>query len=69
MFVPRDARDTMSDGGLNGIRTMSAAAARDGVDVRTSHRVQRLLTSGGAVAGVDATGPRRAACGCAPARP
>lgn len=58
VFVPRDARDTMSDGGLNGIRTLSAAAARDGVDVRTGHRVQRLLTSGGAVAGVDATGPR-----------
>ena len=35
VFVPRDARDTMSDGGLNGIRTMSAAAERDGVDVRT----------------------------------
>ena len=26
VFVPRDARDTMSDGGLNGIRTLSAAA-------------------------------------------
>jgi 3-oxosteroid 1-dehydrogenase len=58
VFVPRDARDTMSDGGLNGIRTLSAAAERDGVDVRIGHRVQRLLTSGGAVAGVEATGPR-----------
>jgi predicted oxidoreductase len=58
VFVPRDARATMSDGGLNGIRTMSAAAARDGVDVRTSHRVQRLLIADGAVAGVDATGPQ-----------
>ena len=57
MLVPRDARDTMSDGGLNGIRTLSAAATRDGVDIRTEHRVQRLLTMGGAVAGVDATGP------------
>ena len=54
---PRDARATMSDGGQNGIRTMSAAATRDGVDVRTSHRVQRLLISDGAVVGVDATGP------------
>ncbi len=55
VFVPRDARESMSDGGLNGIRTLSAAARRDGVDVRVSHRVQRLLTSGGAVAGVEAT--------------
>jgi predicted oxidoreductase len=57
VFVPRDARDTMSDGGLNGIRTLSAAAQRDGVDVRTEHRVQRLLTHAGAVAGVEASGP------------
>jgi succinate dehydrogenase/fumarate reductase flavoprotein subunit len=57
VFVPRDARDTMSDGGLNGIRTLSAAARRDGVDVRTEHRVQRLLTHDGAVAGVEASGP------------
>jgi len=55
VLVPRDARESMSDGGLNGIRTLAAAAQRDGVDIRTSHRVQRLLTSGGAVSGVDAT--------------
>ena len=51
----------MSDGGLNGIRTLSAAAERDGVDVRTGHRVQRLLiTDGGAVVGVEATTGRTA---------
>ena len=47
----------MSDGGQVGIRTMSAAAERDGVDVRVSHRVQRLVMEGGAVVGVEATGP------------
>jgi hypothetical protein len=47
----------MSDGGQVGIRTMSAAAARDGVDVRLSHRVQRLVIEGGAVVGVEASGP------------
>lgn len=55
VLIPRDARATMSDGGVNGIRTMSAAAVRDGVDVRTGHRVQRLLRTAGAVSGVDAS--------------
>jgi 3-oxosteroid 1-dehydrogenase len=55
VFVPVDARESMSDGGLNGIRTMSAAARRDGVDVRVGHRVQRLVLDGGDVVGVQAT--------------
>jgi hypothetical protein len=56
VLVPRDARESMSDGGVNGIRTMSAAARRDGVDIRTGHRVQRVLRDAdGAVVGVDAT--------------
>ncbi|MEN3283719.1 MAG: 3-oxosteroid 1-dehydrogenase [Solirubrobacteraceae bacterium] len=55
VLVPADARDTMSDGGQVAIRTMSAAAARDGVDVRTGHRVQRLVVDDGAVVGVEAT--------------
>src|SRR3954454_10752213 len=42
VLVPVDARESMSDGGLNAVRTLSAAAERDGVDVRTGHRVQRL---------------------------
>jgi 3-oxosteroid 1-dehydrogenase len=55
VLVPAGARESMSDGGSVGIATMSAAAARDGVDVRVSHRVQRLVVAGGAVAGVEAT--------------
>jgi len=37
------------------VRTLSAAAERDGVDVRTGHRVQRVITSGQRVVGVEAT--------------
>lgn len=55
VYVPRDARESMSDGGINGIRTMSAAARRDGVDVRVGHRVQRLVMDGSTVTGVEAT--------------
>jgi predicted oxidoreductase len=55
VLVPRDARESMSDGGQVAVRTMSAAARRDGVDVRTSHRVQRLVTHDRAVVGVEAT--------------
>jgi hypothetical protein len=55
VLVPEDARESMSDGGEVGVRTMSEAAARDGVDVRTGHRVQRLVMADGAVVGVEAT--------------
>ena len=55
VLVPRGARDTMSDGGAVGVASMAAAAARDGVDVRTGHRVQRLVLRDGAVVGVEAT--------------
>src|SRR3954469_7597514 len=51
VLVPEGARASMSDGGQVGIRTMSAATERDGVDVRVSHRVQRLLVTGGARGG------------------
>jgi 3-oxosteroid 1-dehydrogenase len=57
VLVPEGARESMSDGGVVGIRTMSAAAERDGVDMRVSHRVQRLVTADGAVVGVEASGP------------
>src|SRR3954452_16049257 len=57
VLVPRDARDTMSDGGAVGTASMAAAAERDGVDIRVSHRVQRLVVSDGAVVGVEATTP------------
>ena len=55
VLVPEGARESMSDGGEVGVRTMSEAAARDGVDIRTRHRVQRLVTADGAVVGVEAS--------------
>jgi succinate dehydrogenase/fumarate reductase flavoprotein subunit len=57
VLVPLEARESMSDGGAVGIRTMSAAAERDGVDIRLSHRVQRVVVDGGAVVGVEADTP------------
>lgn len=56
VLVPSDARESMSDGGRCAIRQMSAAAERDGVDIRTGHRVQRLVLDGERVVGVEATG-------------
>ena len=55
VLLPRDASETMSDGGRVGIRTMSEAAERDGVVIRTGHRVQRMVVADGAVVGVEAT--------------
>ena len=58
VLVPLDARESMSDGGAVGVATMSAAARRDGVDIRLSHRVQRVVVSpDGAVVGVEAETP------------
>ena len=55
VLLPKDARETMSDGGEVAIRTMSAAAKRDGVDIRTGHRVQRVIrNSAGEIIGVEA---------------
>jgi 3-oxosteroid 1-dehydrogenase len=55
VLVPAGARDSMSDGGLVAIASMSAAADRDGVQICTGHRVQRVVRSGEAVIGVEAT--------------
>jgi 3-oxosteroid 1-dehydrogenase len=55
VLLPKAARETMSDGGEVAVRTMSAAAKRDGVDIRTGHRVQRLIrNAAGEVIGVEA---------------
>jgi 3-oxosteroid 1-dehydrogenase len=55
VLLPKDARETMSDGGEVAILTMSAAAKRDGVDIRTGHRVQRLIrNAANEVIGVEA---------------
>src|SRR5882757_8485735 len=56
VLVPVDASESMSDGGENAVRTLSAAAERDGVDVRTGHLVQRVILDGtGRVVGVEAS--------------
>ncbi|MBY3555311.1 FAD-dependent oxidoreductase [Modestobacter lapidis] len=55
VLVPAGARESMSDGGAVGVAAMAAAAERDGVGVRTGHRVQRLVVDDGAVVGVEAT--------------
>src|SRR5665213_1562365 len=55
VLLPKDARDTMSDGGEVAIRTMSEAARAAGVDIRTGHRVQRTIVSDkGEVIGIEA---------------
>ncbi len=55
VLLPRDAAASMSDGGRVAIRTMSAACERDGVELRTGHRAERvILNDGGAVVGVEA---------------
>jgi hypothetical protein len=55
VLLPKGARDSMSDGGEVAIRTMSDAARKAGVDVRTGHRVQRaVVNERGEVIGVEA---------------
>jgi 3-oxosteroid 1-dehydrogenase len=43
VLLPKGACDTMSDGGEVAVRTMSETARRDGVDIRTGVRVQRVI--------------------------
>ena len=43
VLLPKAARDSMSDGGVVAVRTMSQAAKRDGIDIRVNHRVQRVV--------------------------
>jgi len=57
VLVPSEACATMSDGGLVAVSSMGEAARRDGVDIRTGHRVQRLILDQGAVVGVVASTP------------
>ncbi|MEQ9812526.1 MAG: FAD-dependent oxidoreductase [Azospirillaceae bacterium] len=55
VLVPKGARESMSDGGAVAIQTMSDSARREGVDIRTGHRVQRVITNAaGEVIGVEA---------------
>ena len=56
VLLPKDACETMSDGGKVAIRTMLAAAERDDIGVRPGHRVQRVAQDAdGRVIGVVAT--------------
>jgi succinate dehydrogenase/fumarate reductase flavoprotein subunit len=55
VLLPKTARDSMSDGGEVAVRTMSEAARKAGVDIRTNHRVQRVIVNdGNEVVGVEA---------------
>lgn len=55
VLVTKQARDSMSDGGVHAVRTMAAAAKKAGAEIRTSHRVQRAIVDGsGRVVGVEA---------------
>ena len=55
VLLPKGARETMSDGGEVAVKTMSAAAKNDGVDIRAGHRVQRVIKNGkGEIIGVEA---------------
>jgi 3-oxosteroid 1-dehydrogenase len=55
VLIHRDAAESMSDGGVWSIKTMAAVAVRDGVDVRTGHRAQRLILDSRRVAGIEAS--------------
>jgi 3-oxosteroid 1-dehydrogenase len=55
VLLPKGACDSMSDGGAVAVRSMLDAARRAGVEVRTSCRVQHLMTDeDGTVTGVEA---------------
>ena len=55
VLFPKDGAASMSDGGQVATRTLTAACRRDGVVIKTSHRVQKvILNEKGAVIGVEA---------------
>ena len=55
VLVTKQARDSMSDGGVHAVRTLAAAAEKAGTDIRTGHRVQRVIADDtGRVIGVEA---------------
>jgi succinate dehydrogenase/fumarate reductase flavoprotein subunit len=55
VLVPADAREDSTDGGLVAVRNLAAAAGEAGVEIRTGHRVQRLVLEGADVVGVEAS--------------
>ena len=68
VLIHRDAAESMSDGGRHSIASMAAAATRDGVDVRLSHRVQRAVVDGRGSSAWRPPRPTARGCGSAPAR-
>lgn len=55
VLVTKQARDTMSDGGVHAVRTLAEAAKKAGASIRTGHRVQRVVQDEkGRVSGVEA---------------
>jgi 3-oxosteroid 1-dehydrogenase len=55
VLVTKQARESMSDGGVHAIRTLAEAARKAGVDIRTDTRVQRtIVNDDGRVVGVEA---------------
>lgn len=55
VLIPEGTNEVNSDGGRVAIRNLVAAARRDGVAIRTSHRVERLVhDASGRVIGVEA---------------
>lgn len=55
VLLPRDANASMSDGGRVAVRMMTAAARRDGVQIRTGHRVRSVIRNAdGRVIGAEA---------------
>ena len=55
VLFPKDGAASMSDGGQVATRTLSTACRRDGVTIRTGHRVQRVIRNEkGEVIGVEA---------------
>jgi 3-oxosteroid 1-dehydrogenase len=55
VLFPKDGAASMSDGGQVATRTLSTACRRDGVTIRTGHRVQKVIRNEtGEVIGVEA---------------
>jgi hypothetical protein len=56
VLFPKDGAPSMSDGGRVATRTLSAACRRDRVEIKTGHRVQRVIRNDrGEVIGVEAS--------------
>ena len=57
VLFPKDGAPSMSDGGQVATRTLSQSCRRDGVDIKTSQRVQKVIMNDkGEVIGVEALG-------------